>query len=65
MRPNVQFPLFDDPPAGHTVRPPAGNCPDITDLNLPWKRVTLRTMCMAKETVVIDGEACVPVPARG
>ena len=37
---------------------------EITDLNLPRKSVTLRTMCTVKEKVVIDGEACVLVPAR-
>jgi hypothetical protein len=33
-------------------------------LNLPRKRATLRTQCVVKEDVVIDGEACVPVAAR-
>jgi 3-hydroxybutyryl-CoA dehydratase len=37
---------------------------EITDLNLPKKRATLRTRCMVKEELVIDGEACVLVPAR-
>jgi 3-hydroxybutyryl-CoA dehydratase len=37
---------------------------EITDLNLPKKRATLRTTCLVKEEVVIDGEACVLVPAR-
>ncbi|WP_428539145.1 MaoC family dehydratase [Rhodopila sp.] len=36
----------------------------ITDLNLPRKSATLRTTCMVKENVVIDGEACVLVPSR-
>ena len=38
---------------------------EITDLNLPRKSATLRTRCMVKETVVIDGEAIVLVPMRG
>ena len=38
---------------------------EITDLNLPRKSATLRTRCMVKESVVIDGEAIVLVPARG
>lgn len=37
---------------------------EITDLNLPRKSVTLRTRCLVKEDVVIDGEACVLVPSR-
>ena len=37
---------------------------EITDLNPARKRVTLHTRCMVKESVVIDGEACVLVPAR-
>ena len=37
---------------------------EITDLNPARKSVTLRTACMVKENVVIDGEACVLVPAR-
>jgi len=36
----------------------------ITDLNLPRKSATLRTTCMVKENVVIDGEAFVLVPSR-
>jgi 3-hydroxybutyryl-CoA dehydratase len=36
----------------------------ITDLNLPRKSATLRTICMVKENVVIDGEAFVLVPSR-
>ncbi len=38
---------------------------EITDLNLPRKSATLHTRCMVKESVVIDGEAIVLVPARG
>ena len=45
---------------GHTVNAVV----EITDLNLPRKSVTLRTRCMVKEDVVIDGEACVLVPSR-
>jgi 3-hydroxybutyryl-CoA dehydratase len=45
---------------GHTVRAIV----EITDLNLPRKSVTLRTRCLVKEDVVIDGEACVLVPSR-
>jgi hypothetical protein len=37
---------------------------EITDLNLARKSVTLRTRCLVKENVVIDGEACVLVPSR-
>jgi 3-hydroxybutyryl-CoA dehydratase len=37
---------------------------EITDLNPPRKSVTLRTRCLVKEDVVIDGEACVLVPSR-
>lgn len=36
----------------------------ITDLNPTRKRATLRTMCMVKENMVIDGEACVLVSSR-
>ncbi|WP_428490057.1 MaoC family dehydratase [Rhodopila sp.] len=36
----------------------------ITDLNLLQKSATLRTTCMVKENVVIDGEACLLVPSR-
>lgn len=45
---------------GHTVRAIV----EITDLNLPRKSVTLRTRCLVKEDVVIDGEAVVMVPTR-
>ncbi len=45
---------------GHTVRAIV----EITDLNLPRKSVTLRTRCLVKEDVVIDGEAIVMVPTR-
>ena len=45
---------------GHTVQALV----EILDLNLPRKSVTLRTTCMVKENVVIDGEACVLVPSR-
>jgi 3-hydroxybutyryl-CoA dehydratase len=45
---------------GHTVRALV----EIVDLNLRRKSVTLRTTCMVKENVVIDGEACVLVPSR-
>ncbi len=45
---------------GHTVRAIV----EITDLNPPRKSVTLRTGCLVKEDVVIDGEACVLVPSR-
>jgi 3-hydroxybutyryl-CoA dehydratase len=37
---------------------------EITDLNLPKKRATLRTVCKVKEEVVINGEAVVLVPSR-
>jgi 3-hydroxybutyryl-CoA dehydratase len=37
---------------------------EITDLNRPKKRATLRTTCMVQEELVIDGEACVLVPSR-
>lgn len=46
---------------GHTVTATV----EITDLNLPRKSATLRTRCMVKEDVVIDGEAIVLVPTRG
>lgn len=36
---------------------------EITDLKPASKRVTLRTYCLVKEDVVIDGEACVLVPS--
>ena len=45
---------------GHTVRAIV----EVTDLNLPRKSVTLRTRCLVKEDVVIDGEAVVMVPTR-
>ena len=45
---------------GHTVKATV----EITDLNLPRKSVTLRTTCMVKENVVIDGEAIVLVQTR-
>jgi 3-hydroxybutyryl-CoA dehydratase len=45
---------------GHTVKAIV----EITDLNPPKKRATLRTLCMVKEDVVIDGEAVVLVPTR-
>ena len=45
---------------GHTVKAVV----EITDLNLPRKSATLRTRCMVKEDVVIDGEAVVLVPTR-
>ena len=38
---------------------------EITGLNPEKKRATLRTRCVVKEVVVIDGEACVLVPSRG
>jgi 3-hydroxybutyryl-CoA dehydratase len=37
---------------------------EIIDLKRTGKRATLRTTCMVKEAVVIDGEACVLVPSR-
>jgi 3-hydroxybutyryl-CoA dehydratase len=46
---------------GSTVRATV----EVTDLNPSKKRATLRTTCMVKETVVIDGEAFVLVPSRG
>ena len=36
----------------------------ITDINHERRRVTLKTQCLAGETVVIDGEAIVSVPRR-
>jgi 3-hydroxybutyryl-CoA dehydratase len=45
---------------GHTVRASV----EITDLNVSRKSATLRTRCMVKEDVVIDGEAIVLVPTR-
>jgi 3-hydroxybutyryl-CoA dehydratase len=47
--------------AGDTVRALV----EITGLNPEKKRATLRTRCVVKEVVVIDGEACVLVPSRG
>ncbi|WP_428488029.1 MaoC family dehydratase [Rhodopila sp.] len=38
---------------------------EVIDLKPGGKRVTLRTTCMVKEEVVIDGEAYVLVPSRG
>jgi len=37
----------------------------ITDIVPEKKRVTLKTVCSVGETVIIDGEAVVMVPARG
>ncbi|MEI7609698.1 MAG: MaoC family dehydratase [Rhodospirillaceae bacterium] len=37
----------------------------ITEIVPERKRVTLKTVCMVGDTVVIDGEAIVMVPARG
>jgi hypothetical protein len=34
------------------------------DLNPLSKKATLKTTCMVKEEVVIDGQACVLVPSR-
>jgi 3-hydroxybutyryl-CoA dehydratase len=45
---------------GQTVRAVA----EITDLKAASRRATPRTTCMVEETVVIDGEASVLVPAR-
>jgi 3-hydroxybutyryl-CoA dehydratase len=45
---------------GHTVDAVV----EITDLNLSRKSATLRTRCLVKEDVVIDGEAIVLVPTR-
>ncbi len=45
---------------GQTVRAMV----EITDLNATRKSATLRTTCMVKEDVVIDGEARVLVPSR-
>jgi 3-hydroxybutyryl-CoA dehydratase len=45
---------------GHTVDAVV----EITDLNLLRKSATLRTRCMVKEGLVIDGEAMVLVPTR-
>jgi 3-hydroxybutyryl-CoA dehydratase len=47
--------------AGDTVRAVV----EITGLNPEKKRATLRTRCLVKEVVVIDGEACVLVSSRG
>ncbi|MBN8875480.1 MAG: MaoC family dehydratase [Rhodospirillales bacterium] len=38
---------------------------EVTALTPEKKRATLRTVCMVKETVVIEGEAYVQVPSRG
>jgi 3-hydroxybutyryl-CoA dehydratase len=38
---------------------------EITDLNEAAKSATLRTRCMVKEDVVLEGEAVVLVPTRG
>ena len=45
---------------GQTVRAVV----EITGLNTPRKSATLRTRCLVKEDVVIDGEAVVLVPTR-
>jgi 3-hydroxybutyryl-CoA dehydratase len=45
---------------GQTVRAVV----EITDLNPARKSATLRTRCLVKEDVVINGEAIVLVPAR-
>jgi 3-hydroxybutyryl-CoA dehydratase len=37
---------------------------EIIDLNPLSKKATLKTTCMVKEEVVIDGQACVLVPSR-
>ncbi len=37
---------------------------EIMDLNPLSKKATLKTTCMVKEEVVIDGQACVLVPSR-
>jgi 3-hydroxybutyryl-CoA dehydratase len=37
---------------------------EIMDLNPLSKKATLKTTCMVKEQVVIDGQACVLVPSR-
>lgn len=37
----------------------------ITDIVLEKKRVTMQTTCSVRNTVVIEGEAIVMVPARG
>ncbi|CAK0756531.1 (R)-specific enoyl-CoA hydratase [Azospirillaceae bacterium] len=37
----------------------------ITDIVVEKKRVTLKTVCTVGETVVLDGEAVLMVPARG
>jgi 3-hydroxybutyryl-CoA dehydratase len=45
---------------GETVRAVV----EILDLNPLSKKATLKTICMVKEEVVIDGQACVLVPSR-
>jgi 3-hydroxybutyryl-CoA dehydratase len=47
-----------------TFRAPMKVIGEITGLNLPRKSATLRTRCLVKEDVVIEGEACVLVPSR-
>jgi 3-hydroxybutyryl-CoA dehydratase len=37
---------------------------EISDLNPPRKSATLRTRCIVKESVVIDGEVIVLAPTR-
>jgi len=37
----------------------------VTDIDVARKRVTLKTVCAVGDTVVIDGEALIMVPARG
>jgi 3-hydroxybutyryl-CoA dehydratase len=37
---------------------------EIMDLNPLSKKATLKTTCMVKEDVVIDGQACILVPSR-
>ena len=48
------------PADGATVRAVV----EIMDLNPLSKKATLKTTCMVKEQVVIDGQACVLVPSR-
>lgn len=38
---------------------------EVTELNPARKRATLRTTCLVKEVLVIEGEAVVMVPSRG
>ena len=47
--------------AGDTVRARA----TITEINAERRRVKLKTICTVGETVVVDGDAEVLVPARG